>query len=48
MREVIGALAAAAPSPFRWDEIAATTRATFAMLESARSGRAVSLGADTA
>jgi predicted dehydrogenase/threonine dehydrogenase-like Zn-dependent dehydrogenase len=41
--EVIAALGAGAPSPFAWEEIAATTRATFAMLESARSGRPVAL-----
>jgi hypothetical protein len=45
VREVIAALAAGAPSPFGWQEVAATTRATFAMLESARSGRAVPIEA---
>jgi predicted dehydrogenase/threonine dehydrogenase-like Zn-dependent dehydrogenase len=43
VREVIAALRAGAPSPFAWAEIAATTRATFAMLESVRSGRPVEL-----
>jgi predicted dehydrogenase len=43
VREVIAAVRAGAPSPFAWNEIAATTRATFAMLESARSGRPVAL-----
>ena len=38
VREVIAAVRAGAPSPFAWAEIAATTRATFAMLQSARSG----------
>jgi len=41
VREVIAAVRAGAPSPFGWAEIAATTRATFAMLESVRSGRPV-------
>jgi hypothetical protein len=43
VREVIAAVRAGAPSPFDWSEVAATTRATFAMLESARSGALVSL-----
>ena len=43
VREVIEALRTGAPSPFVWDEIAAVTRATFAMLESVRSGRPVAL-----
>jgi hypothetical protein len=34
---------AGARSPFSWVEIAATTRASFAMLESMRSGRPVEL-----
>jgi polar amino acid transport system substrate-binding protein len=41
--EVIGAVRAGAPSPFAWTEIAATTRVTFAMLESVRSGQPVAL-----
>jgi predicted dehydrogenase/threonine dehydrogenase-like Zn-dependent dehydrogenase len=45
VREVVAAVRAGAPSPFGWAEIAATTRATFAMLESARSGRPVTLDA---
>ena len=44
MREVIGAVRAGAASPFAWAEIAATSRATFALLESARSGSAVEVG----
>lgn len=47
VREVIAAVRAGAPSPFDWPEVAATTRATFAMLESARSGSAVSLNERT-
>jgi predicted dehydrogenase/threonine dehydrogenase-like Zn-dependent dehydrogenase len=43
VRAVIEAVRAGAPSPFAWHEIAATTRAIFAMLESARSGRPVAL-----
>ncbi len=43
VREVIEALRRGAPSPFSWAEIAATTRATFAMLQSVRSGRPVAL-----
>ena len=39
VREVVDAVRSGAPSPFAWDEIAATTRATFALLESARSGQ---------
>ncbi len=45
VREVIAAVRAGAPSPFAWAEIAATTRATFAMLESVRSGALVKLDA---
>jgi len=45
VREVIAAVRAGAPSPFAWAEIAATTRATFAMLESAQSGQPVKLDA---
>ena len=44
VREVIAAVRAGAPSPFAWAEIAATTRVTFALLESARSGRPVAIG----
>jgi predicted dehydrogenase/threonine dehydrogenase-like Zn-dependent dehydrogenase len=44
VREVIAAVRAGAPSPFAWAEVAATTRATFALLESARSGRPVAIG----
>jgi polar amino acid transport system substrate-binding protein len=44
VREVIAAVRAGAPSPFAWSEIEATTRATFALLESARSGTPVSIG----
>ena len=44
VREVIAAVRAGAPSPFGWAEIDATTRATFAMLESARRGAPVSIG----
>jgi len=43
VREVVAAVRAGAPSPFTWAEIAATTRVTFALLESARSGRPVAL-----
>ena len=43
VREVVAAVRAGDPSPFAWREIAATTRATFAMLESVRSGQAVPL-----
>src|SRR5262245_4491680 len=43
VREVIEALRGGQPSPFRWPEIAATTRATFGMLQSMRSGRPVAL-----
>jgi len=43
VREVIEAIRRGAPSPFAWAEIAATTRATFAMLQSVRSGRPVAL-----
>jgi hypothetical protein len=39
VREVIDAVRSGGPSPFGWAEIAATTRATFAMHESARAGR---------
>jgi predicted dehydrogenase/threonine dehydrogenase-like Zn-dependent dehydrogenase len=45
VREVVEAVRAGAPSPFAWAEIAATTRATFAMRESAQSGRPVGLEA---
>jgi predicted dehydrogenase len=41
VREVVEAVRVGAPSPLVWDEIAATTRATFAMLESARCGRPI-------
>jgi len=41
--EVIRAIREGAPSPFRWEEIAATTRATFAILESLRTGQPVAL-----
>jgi predicted dehydrogenase len=41
VREVIAAVRTGAPSPFTWPEIAATTRVTFALLESARTGQAV-------
>jgi hypothetical protein len=41
VREVIAAVRAGAPSPFAWAEIAATTRACFAMLESVRAGRPI-------
>ena len=34
-----------APSPFTWAEIAATTRTTFALLESVRSGGGVRVDA---
>jgi predicted dehydrogenase/threonine dehydrogenase-like Zn-dependent dehydrogenase len=43
VREVIAAVRTGGPSPFAWAEIAATTRTTFAMLESTRSGDVVSL-----
>lgn len=43
VREVVAAVRAGQPSPFAWAEIAATTRATFALLESARSGGPVAL-----
>jgi predicted dehydrogenase/threonine dehydrogenase-like Zn-dependent dehydrogenase len=36
--EVIAAVRSGAPSPFSWSEIAATTRTTFALLDSLRSG----------
>ena len=39
--EVVEAVRAGGPSPFSLDEIVAVSRATFAMLESARSGRLV-------
>jgi predicted dehydrogenase len=43
VHEVIEAVRSGAPSPFTWAEIAATTRATFAMLESVRTGNPVRL-----
>jgi hypothetical protein len=43
VREVIAAVRGGAPSPFAWAEIAATTRACFAMLESVRTGRPIDL-----
>jgi predicted dehydrogenase len=43
VREVVAAVRAGAPSPFRWADVAATTRVTFAMLESVRSGQAVAI-----
>jgi predicted dehydrogenase/threonine dehydrogenase-like Zn-dependent dehydrogenase len=43
VHEVLAAVRAGAPSPFAWREVAATTRATFAMLESVRSGAPVAL-----
>jgi hypothetical protein len=47
VREVIAAVRAGAPSPFAWAEIAATTRTTFSMLDSVRSGQPVKLEAGT-
>jgi predicted dehydrogenase/threonine dehydrogenase-like Zn-dependent dehydrogenase len=47
VREVIAAVRAGAASPFTWAELAATTRATFAMLASARSGNVVPIGPGT-
>jgi predicted dehydrogenase/threonine dehydrogenase-like Zn-dependent dehydrogenase len=46
VREVIAAVGRGAPSPFAWADVAATTRATFAMLESARGGTAIAIGQD--
>jgi predicted dehydrogenase len=43
VREVLEAVREGRPSPFRLGEIAAVSRATFALLESARSGREVAL-----
>jgi polar amino acid transport system substrate-binding protein len=43
LEEVITAVREGRPSPFRPEEIAAVSRATFAMLESAASGRALDL-----
>jgi predicted dehydrogenase len=43
--EVVDAVRRGLPSPFAWAEVAATSRATFAMLESAASGRVVEIGA---
>jgi polar amino acid transport system substrate-binding protein len=42
--EVLAAAKSGAPSPFGLDELLAVSRATFAMLESARSGREIILG----
>jgi predicted dehydrogenase len=47
VREVVAAVRAGAPSPFGWAEIADTTRATFAMLESVRTGRRVPIASAT-
>jgi predicted dehydrogenase len=44
LSEVVSALRRGLPSPFRLEEIVAVSRATFAALESARSGRRVELG----
>jgi predicted dehydrogenase/threonine dehydrogenase-like Zn-dependent dehydrogenase len=45
--DVIAAVRAGAASPFRWEEIAGTTRTTFALLESVRSGEVISMDPDT-
>jgi predicted dehydrogenase/threonine dehydrogenase-like Zn-dependent dehydrogenase len=44
VREVIGAIRGGKPSPFGLDEVLAVSRTTFAMHESARTGRCVEVG----